>query len=62
MSLIDIFAGYTIDLLSGLILFSFFNKERLSFNEYMEANKKKVRNLTYFIVILAFVILFFFWK
>lgn len=62
MSLIDILAGYTIDLLSGFILFSFFNKERLSFNEYMEANKKKVRNLTYFIVILSFAILFFFWK
>lgn len=62
MNLIDILAGYTIDLLSGFILFSFFNKERLSFNEYMEANKKKVRNLTYFIVILSFAILFFFWK
>lgn len=62
MGLIDVFAGYTIDFLSGLILFIFFNKDKLSFNEYMEKYKKKVRNLTYFIILIIAILLFFFWK
>ena len=62
MSFIDIFAGYTIDLLSGLILFLFFNNEKLSFNQYMEKNKKKVRNLSYFFIVIILGTLFFFLK
>lgn len=61
MNLIDILAGYTIDFLSGLILYVFFNKEKLSFNQYMEKNDKKVRNLTYFIIGVVFFVLLLFW-
>lgn len=57
MELLDIFAGYTIDLLSAIILFIFFNNQKLSFNEFCKEKKKEIRRLSLGIIIMLIVIL-----
>ncbi len=57
MNLIDIFAGYTIDLLSAVILFIFFNDQKLSFNLFCSEKKKEIRRLSWGFIIISIVIL-----
>jgi hypothetical protein len=58
--MLDIFAGYTIDFISGVFLYLFFNNEKLKFNEYLVFHKKRVRNLSYLIILVIAVSIFFF--
>jgi hypothetical protein len=57
MELLDIFAGYTIDLLSAIILFIFFNDQKLSFSVFCREKKKEIRRLSWGIIIISVVIL-----
>lgn len=57
MNLIDIFAGYTIDIVSAVVLYIFFNDEKLSFELFCKEKKKEIRRLSWTIIIISVVIL-----
>lgn len=47
MEFLDILAGYTIDILSAIILYIFFNNKKLTFNDFCKEKKKEIRNLSW---------------
>jgi hypothetical protein len=55
MGFFDIFAGYTVDILSAIILYAFFNDKKLSFNDFCE-RKKEIRDLSWGIIIISVII------
>lgn len=57
MGFFDIFAGYTVDILSAIILYALFNDKKLSFNDFCREKKKEIRNLSWGIIIISVIIL-----
>jgi len=57
MEFLDILAGYTIDILSAIILYIFFNNKKLTFNDFCKEKKKEIRNLSWGIIIITIIIL-----
>ncbi|MDR1876960.1 MAG: hypothetical protein LBQ84_04985 [Flavobacteriaceae bacterium] len=47
MDVLDIFVGYTFDIISTLLVYIFKYKTKVSFNEVWKTEKRLVRNITY---------------